>query len=116
MNKIGRVLLSIFIESIIWLDNIFRRKSMNNRLIDNFYSKMKNSNNKKLKKLFSYFRHAYYRKYYCVSPIDDNLILLDCFWGRKIGCHPYAIYREIIKDSDHDWKIVWVRNNNVTIP
>lgn len=71
---------------------------------------------KKLYLAYSFFLAALYRKKYFNTEVDTSLVFLDCFWGRKIGDHPYAIYKEIKEDKSRQWKFVWVKNANVAIP
>src|SRR5690625_5005950 len=116
MDKIISGALSIFVEFTIWLDRLFRRNALGPIPIDYFYNILKSTRIGGLKRTFNYFRQAYYRKLRSKTTIEDNLVFLDCFWGRSIGCHPYAIYKEIVKDKTHNWKFIWVKNKDVQAP
>ena len=59
----------------------------------------------------------YYVKNFDVFPVNEKIILFESFWGRKIGCNPYALYREVVRDERFDaFKIVWVKNSGVNVP
>ena len=58
--------------------------------------------------------HHYLKSFYDI-PISENTALFDCFWGRKIGGDPYAIFRAMVLEKP-DLKCVWVRNNGVSVP
>lgn len=57
---------------------------------------------------------AYLRGFYRVK-VEQDLALFDCFWGRKIGGDPYALYREMIRQNPQ-LRCIWVRNPGVGIP
>lgn len=49
--------------------------------------------------------------------VEPGLVLLDSYWGKKIGCNPYAIFRALQSDPRaKDFKYVWVKNPGVEIP
>lgn len=49
--------------------------------------------------------------------INNKQIMFDSFWGRKIGCHPYALYRQFSKDPFFDDCIfIWVKEPDVYAP
>ena len=59
----------------------------------------------------------YYVENYSKLSVDPGSVLFDAFWGRKIGCHPYAIYRAMRLDprfAGH--RYVWVLNSGVSAP
>lgn len=57
----------------------------------------------------------HYRKKIDVISVDEKLVFLDCFWGRKVGGDPYAIYRKL-KEKDNSLQFVWVKNKGVKVP
>src|SRR5690554_7495810 len=59
------------------------------------------------KKLVEY---GYVRGFYRVK-VEDDLALFDCFWGRKVGGDPYALYREMVRQNPR-LRCVWVRNED----
>src|SRR5690554_1857937 len=63
------------------------------------------------KKLVEY---GYVRGLYRVK-VEDDLALFDCFWGRKVGGDPYALYREMVRQNPR-LRCVWVRNDGVKVP
>ncbi|WP_444939373.1 CDP-glycerol glycerophosphotransferase family protein [Microbulbifer sp. JMSA002] len=59
----------------------------------------------------------YYAKYFDLLPVENNLIIFESFWGRKIACNPYAVYREVVNDPRmQSYKIIWVKNEGVEAP
>lgn len=61
--------------------------------------------------------YHYYLKNYNNGQINDNQIMFDSFWGRKIGCHPYALYKKIKEDPDYnDFLFIWVKEPDVEAP
>lgn len=58
-----------------------------------------------------------YRTRYNEVKVDDNLILLDSFLGRMIGCNPYALYKGMANSSMfRQHKFIWVKNAGTGIP
>ena len=59
------------------------------------------------------------KKYYFDNfnkfDVDCDVYFFDCFWGRRIGCNPYALYRELMQRKISG-KFVWVKNIGVAIP
>ena len=62
------------------------------------------------KKLVEY----YYVKGFYSAKIEGDLAFFDCFWGRKVGGDPYAIYREMVKQNPR-LRCIWVRNEGVQV-
>lgn len=61
--------------------------------------------------------YRYYLENYNKKNIQKNLVLFDSFWGRKIGCHPYAIYRAMKSSREfNNYKFIWVREEGIKIP
>lgn len=61
--------------------------------------------------------YRYYLENYTQGSIQENLVLFDSFWGRKIGCHPYAIYRAMKISKNFDsYEFIWVREDGVNVP
>lgn len=61
--------------------------------------------------------YHYYLKNYDASQINDKQIMFDSFWGRKIGCHPYALYRQFRVDPFFkDYLFIWVKEPDVQAP
>ncbi|MEP3590473.1 MAG: glycosyltransferase [Marinobacter sp.] len=58
--------------------------------------------------------HHYLKSYRHIN-VEDNLALFDCFWGRKVGGDPYAIYREMVRKNP-ELKCIWVCNKGVSVP
>ena len=59
----------------------------------------------------------FYVKNFDAFPVEEDLILFESYWGRKIGCNPYALYREMIGDPRlNSFKIIWVKNAGVDVP
>lgn len=60
---------------------------------------------------------SFYHKNYDKRPVEPGLVLLDSFWGRMIGCNPYALYLQMRADARCvDFRYVWVCNDKATIP
>jgi len=60
---------------------------------------------------------VYYTENYNEYSVDECLIVLDSFWGRKLTCNPYAIYREIVKrDVNKKYRFVWVKSSSAIVP
>ncbi|MBJ6137356.1 glycosyltransferase [Marinobacter litoralis] len=57
---------------------------------------------------------AYLRGFYRLE-VEEDLAFFDCFWGRKIGGDPYALYREMVRQNP-SLRCIWVRNPGVGIP
>ncbi|QEM80773.1 glycosyltransferase [Halomonas binhaiensis] len=58
----------------------------------------------------------YYGENYEEVSLKDNVILFECYWGKKICGNPLAIYRRLVNSNvDDDYKIIWVVNN-IDIP
>lgn len=54
----------------------------------------------------------YYSEKYDELPPKDNVILFECYWGKKICGNPLAIYRRLVNSNvADDYKIIWVVNN-----
>ncbi|MCQ2506257.1 MAG: CDP-glycerol glycerophosphotransferase family protein [Lachnospiraceae bacterium] len=48
---------------------------------------------------------------YIHLPIDDNLIVFECYKGKKYTCSPKALYEALMADEQFkDYKCVWVFN------
>lgn len=59
----------------------------------------------------------FYNDNYELIAVERNVVLLDCFWGRRVGCHPYAIYRAMREDPrTANFEYIWVRNKGVKVP
>lgn len=115
MNKLYQLSLSLLIEIIVFLDVFLRGSALNAPKLDKAYDIVR----KRITKggvIYNFFRVSYYRLRYNKETIDENIVFLDCFWGRKIGCHPYALYQEIVKDESRKWQFIWVKNQGVPIP
>src|SRR5690606_17560949 len=115
MNKLNKILYSLVAEI---LSTLFSYK---------FFEKTYNYERKTLverasekragvRRFFSYFLAVFYRANYHSIEVENDVVLLDCFWGRKIGCNPYALYKETVKDASRTWKVYWVRNRGVVVP
>lgn len=49
--------------------------------------------------------------------VEDNIYLFDSFWGRKVGCNPYALFKEITnREPQGKNKYIWVKNKNIIAP
>lgn len=61
--------------------------------------------------------YRYYLEQYENLDIDELHVLFDSFWGRKIGCHPYAIYKAMKASEDYKgYKFTWVKEAGLEIP
>ncbi len=50
-------------------------------------------------------------------PIEPGLVLLESYWGRKVACGPYAIFRALERRADADrFSYVWCKDENIDIP
>ena len=50
-------------------------------------------------------------------PVVRGQVFLDSFWGRMVGCNPYAIYRQMRRDPRCDgFTYVWACNDPASIP
>lgn len=59
----------------------------------------------------------YYVNNYDKFSIADGTVLLDSFWGRKVGCHPYALYRAMKEDArTKNYEYIWVKNKETKAP
>lgn len=115
MSKLYQLTLSLLVEVAIYVDVLLRGKSLNSPRLDKVYSFVR-ERFKKGGSAYSLFITSYYRLRYKKETVDENTVFLDCFWGRKIGCHPYALYQEILKDDSRCWKFIWVKNKGVPVP
>ncbi len=58
----------------------------------------------------------YFENYYD-TQIKPNTILFDSFWGRKIACNPYAIFKEMYTRHEFSsFMFTWVKNDDVKPP
>ena len=58
----------------------------------------------------------YYHNHYA-RPIVSGRVLLDAFWGRMIGCNPYALYLKMRADPRcAGFHYIWVCNDISLIP
>src|SRR5690554_5546934 len=39
----------------------------------------------------------HYVKNFDLTDVDENMAFFDCFWGRKVGGDPYAIYKAMVR-------------------
>lgn len=54
--------------------------------------------------------------YYHID-VNYKQILFASNWGRKIGCNPYALYREFISRREFQYyTFIWVKNSGVEVP
>ena len=61
--------------------------------------------------------YRYYLENHTQGNVQKDLVLFDSFWGRKIGCHPYAIYRAMKASSNFDkYSYIWVKEEGIDIP
>lgn len=59
----------------------------------------------------------FYSENFDSIPLEDDIILFESYWGRKISCNPYAIYRALKGDArGKSMRIIWVRNKGVSTP
>lgn len=59
----------------------------------------------------------HYHTHYDAKPVVEGLVLLDSFWGRTIGCNPYALYEEMRNDPRcAGFSYVWVCDDKAIIP
>ncbi len=59
----------------------------------------------------------FYIENYRSIPVEDDVILFESFWGRKLACNPYAIYRELRRQHDgKKHRCIWVKNRNISPP
>lgn len=49
------------------------------------------------------YRHVFLR-----LPIDRNLVVYESYWGKKIACNPYAIFKHLQNTAGDDYRHVWV--------
>lgn len=114
IKKLNKLFTITTVEIWVFIERFFQKigvEKYSDTVYFLFYKK-----SKKFYKLYNFFLAAFYRKYYSFFKVEDNLVFLDCFWGRKVGDHPYAIYREILKDNSKKWKFIWVKNAGVIAP
>lgn len=49
--------------------------------------------------------------------IEPGLVMLESYWGRKIACGPYAIFRALERRPDaHRFSYVWCKDEEINIP
>lgn len=59
-------------------------------------------------------RRSKYAHYYKDYDIEDNIILYDSYFSRGMLCNPYAIFRELISNSEfYKYTHVWVVDDRV---
>jgi CDP-glycerol glycerophosphotransferase len=59
----------------------------------------------------------YYVSHYERIKIEPKTILFESFWGRKIGCNPYAVYRALMQTPEGaSFKVFWVKDEGVEAP
>lgn len=59
-------------------------------------------------------RRSKYAHYYKDYDIEDNIILYDSYFSRGMLCNPYAIFRELLSNSEFDkYTHVWVVDDRV---
>lgn len=114
MKKVTRFLAAFVVELWFLIDELLHRVGLRAHL-DSLYALLARRSTG-FNRLYGFFLSAVYRKSYSSYNVEKNLIFLDCFWGRKVGGNPYAIYREILKDSSEKWRFVWVKNAGISAP
>ncbi len=61
--------------------------------------------------------YRYYLDNYVEGNIQKNLVFFDSFWGRKIGGHPYAIYKAMKSSKKFaDYRFIWTKEEGIEIP
>lgn len=61
--------------------------------------------------------YRYYLENYDQLEVDDHHVFFDSFWGRKIGCHPYAMYKAMKASPDYNsYRFTWVKEADLEIP
>lgn len=114
MNKINKLISVFIIELWVFFESILHKIGFE-KYSECFYSFLCKKS-PRFYKMYNLFLAAFYRKNYSKFKLEKNLVFLDCFWGRKVGDHPYAIYREILKDTSKNWRFIWVKNVGITAP
>lgn len=114
MKKINKLIAAFFVELWVLFENLLHKVGFE-KYSDSLYSFLY-KRSPRFYKLYNFFVAAFYRENYSKFKVEEDLVFLDCFWGRKIGDHPYAIYREILKDTSKNWRFIWVKNAGVTAP
>lgn len=114
MKKINKLISAFFVEIWVLFENLLHKIGLE-KYSESFYSFLC-KRSPRFYKLYNFFVTAFYRKNYSTFKLEEDLVFLDCFWGRKVGDHPYAIYREILKDRSRNWRFIWVKNVGVTAP
>ena len=60
---------------------------------------------------------AVYSEEYLSTKVDLELVLFDSFWGRKVGCNPYALYCAMREDPRFStYKFIWVKQADKKAP
>ena len=60
---------------------------------------------------------GYYHDHYANMQVVNGRVLLDAFWGRMIGCNPYALYLEMRADPRYaNFSYIWVCNDMDLVP
>ncbi len=64
-----------------------------------------------------YAEQEYFSANYGAAAIDPNLVMLESFWGTKITCNPYAIYRRLRDDPEYEHlRFVWSAQKGTIVP
>ncbi len=59
----------------------------------------------------------FYTRNYDKLVLEPNTVLFESFWGRKVACNPYAVYRELQKHPlGKSFKCIWVKDADVNAP
>lgn len=52
-----------------------------------------------------------------LTHVDDNIILFESFWGRKIGCNPYAVYCKMLEnDAFSNYTFILIKRLDIEAP
>lgn len=91
----------------------FNRKLRNSSLYDQIYLGLRRLVKGELRPKGA----GYYHDHYADTHIVQGQVLLDAFWGRTVGCNPYALYLEMRADPRcAHFNYIWVCNETDKIP
>lgn len=91
----------------------FNRNLRNSARYDRFYRKIRMLVKGEVRPKSA----GYYHDNYEQMPIIAGRVLLDSFWGRMIGCNPYALYLTMREDPRcREFQYIWVCNDPEIVP
>ena len=56
-----------------------------------------------------------YRHIFMRLPVDQKIVIYQSYWGLKIGCNPYAIYKKLLDIAPNQFTHFWVVDGEVDL-